>query len=329
MKSIEAKYYEKLPGNRVNCHLCPAECAISPGRYGICRLRKNVEGSLIAEAYGQLVSLALDPIEKKPLYHFKPGQVILSTGANGCNFRCPFCQNWTISQERVPTEYCSPDDLVKAADAHGSIGIAFTYTEPLVWFEYVLDCARLLKQKGLAVVLVSNGYINEGPARELFPLIDAANIDLKSSSPEFYKKVCMGNLDDVLRTIRLALESDVKVELTNLIIPGQNDSDEDLHGIVDLVAQIDKRIPYHISRYFPQYKYSLPPTPAATLEKAVEIARLKLAYVYPGNYIGDSDTNCPGCGTVLIKRSGYEVRLPHGQIAECPKCRRKVDVVWR
>ena len=328
MKQVEGKYYEKLPGNRVRCHLCPAECAISPGRLGICRLRKNYDGVLIAEAYGQLVSLALDPIEKKPLYHFKPGRPILSTDANGCNFRCPFCQNWTISQDQVPTEYYSPEKLVSISGRGGSIGIAFTYTEPLVWFEYVYDCARLLKEQGKAVVLVSNGYIAEQPARELLPMVDAANIDLKSASPEFYKKVCMGNLDDVVRSINLALEYGVKVELTNLIIPKGNDSEKDLKDIVDLVAGIDPLIPYHISRYFPHYKYRQPATSVETLEKAVTIARQKLAYVYPGNYISESDTKCPGCGLVLIKRSGFEAELPHGRITSCPGCGRNVDVVW-
>jgi pyruvate formate lyase activating enzyme len=325
---VEAKYYEKLPNNRVRCLLCPALCAISPGRKGICQLRQNVEGKFIAEAYGQLVTLALDPIEKKPLYHFKPGKPIISTGANGCNFRCPFCQNWTISQQSTPTEYYSPEKLLSMAGHNDSIGVAFTYTEPLVWFEYVYDCAKLLKQQGFAVVLVSNAYINEKPARELFPYIDAANFDLKSASPEFYRKVCMGNLNDVLRTIRLALEYNIKVELTNLIIPDQNDSDKDLGDIVNLVADINPLLPFHISRYFPQYKYNMPQTPVSTLERAVQIARQKLAYVYPGNYISDSDTKCPGCGIVLVKRKGYSIDLPFGQITKCPSCGRDADLIW-
>jgi pyruvate formate lyase activating enzyme len=328
MKRVEARYYEKLPNNRVRCLLCPANCAISPGRQGICRVRENIDGILTASAYGQLVTLAVDPIEKKPLYHYMPGKAILSTGANGCNFRCPFCQNWTISQTKVNTEYFNPEQLVEMSGRGGSVGIAFTYTEPLVWFEYILDCAKLLKQMGKAVILVTNGYINEQPARELFPYVDAANIDLKSASPEFYKKVCMGNLNDVLRTIKLALEYLVKVELTNLIIPGENDSDKDLNEIVDMVAEIDPNIPYHISRYFPNYEFTAPSTSIAVLDKAVSIARHKLAYVYPGNYITDADTHCPGCGTVLIKRNGYSIQLPFGRVTACPGCNRKVDVVW-
>jgi pyruvate formate lyase activating enzyme len=329
MPKVQAKYYEKLTDKRVKCHLCPVECGIKPGRSGICQIRTNVDGELIATGYGEVISLTIDPMEKKPLYHFMPGKPILSTGPNGCNFRCPFCQNWTISQEKAHTEYISPEQLTSMADRNGSVGVAFTYTEPLIWFEYVYDCARLLKAKGLAVVLVTNGYINEDPARELFPLVDAADIDLKSASKEFYRKVCRGNLDDVLRTIKIAREYGLKVELTNLLIPGENDSDSDLESIVDIVAGMDPLIPFHISRYFPHYKYNKPPTPISTLNKAVEIARRKLAYVYPGNYIDDSNTKCPDCGQVLIRREGYYIDLPHGAIEKCPGCGREVDVVWR
>ncbi len=272
--------------------------------------------------------MAIDPMEKKPLYHFRPGKPILSTGPNGCNFKCPFCQNWTISQEKSHTEYVSPEQLLTLADRNGSVGVAFTYTEPLVWFEYVYDCSRLLKEKGLDVVLVSNGFINEEPARELFPFVDAVDIDLKSASKDFYRKVCRGNLDDVLRTIKIAVEYDIEVELTNLLIPDENDSDVDLENIVDIVADISPLIPFHISRYFPNYKYTKPPTSISTLNRAVEIARRKLAYVYPGNYIDNSDTKCPDCGQILIKREGYHIDLPNGAIEQCPRCGREVDIIW-
>jgi pyruvate formate lyase activating enzyme len=328
MKQVQAKYYEKLDDNKVKCHLCPVECGIKPGKSGICKIRKNIDGELIADGYGQLVSLAIDPIEKKPLYHFYPGKPILSTGPNGCNLRCPFCQNWTISQENVSTEYTSPEKLVLMADQRDSIGIAFTYTEPLIWFEYVYDCAVLLKEKGLKAVLVSNGYINEKPARELFKYIDAVNIDLKSSSKEFYKKVCRGNLDDVLRTIKIACEYNIEVELTNLLIPGENDSEEEIKKLIDLIDEIDPLIPLHISRYFPNYKYDLPPTEIKILEMAVNIARDKLAYVYPGNYINNSNTKCPDCNRIWVRREGYYTELPEGRFDNCPGCGRKVDIVW-
>jgi len=328
MSKIPARYYDKLPDNRVKCTLCPSNCAIKPGHFGNCRLRKNDDGELFADAYGQLVSLAIDPIEKKPLYHFYPGKPILSTGPNGCNLRCPFCQNWTISQQESRTDYMSPQQLVEIAAKRDSIGVAFTYTEPLIWFEYLYDCAKMLKEKGLKVVAVTNGYLNEEPARELFKLIDAANIDFKSASKEFYKKTCRGNRDDVIRTIKIAKESGALVELTNLLITGENDSERDIEDIVNLIADIDPLIPFHLSRYFPQYKYDNPPTPVTTLNKAVEIARQKLAYVYPGNYIDDLDTACPECGYVLIERSGYSTGLPGGEVQNCPGCGRKVDIVW-
>ena len=328
MPNIPARYYEKLPDKRVRCTLCPVNCGIKPGRKGICKLRENIDGELIAGAYGQVVSLAIDPIEKKPLYHFFPGQPILSTGPNGCNLRCPFCQNWTISQQDSPTEYVSPEKLADIAENKNSLGVAFTYTEPLIWFEYMYDCAVFLKERGLKVVAVTNGYLNEEPARELFKLIDAANIDLKSASPTFYKKTCRGNLDDVVRTIKIAKESGTFVELTNLLIPGENDSEKDIKDIVNIIAEIDPLIPFHISRYFPQYKYDSPPTAIASIQKAVDISRQRLAYVYPGNYIDNSNTVCPGCGHILVERVGYSIKIPDGIIKNCPDCGRKVDIVW-
>lgn len=328
MPEVPAKYYEKLDNKLVRCHLCPVNCKIKPAKRGICQIRKNDNGELVADAYGEAVSLALDPIEKKPLYHFYPGKPILSTGPNGCNLRCPFCQNWQISQEKVPTQYISPEKLVELGGQRGSIGVAFTYTEPLIWYEYLYDCAILLKEQKLKVVVVSNGYLSEEPVREIFKLVDAANIDLKSASPDFYKKVCRGNLDDVLRTIKIAKELDVLVEVTNLLITGENDSDDDIRSVVNLVADIDPMMPFHISRYFPNYKYNNDPTPINVMQRAVDIAREKLAYVYPGNYIDDSDTRCPQCGHLLIKRNGYYVDLPEGMVKSCPECGRKVDIIW-
>jgi len=199
---------------------------------------------------------------------------------------------------------------------------------PQIWFEYVYDCAVLLKEKGLKVVLVSNGYINEEPARELFKYVDAANFDLKSASKEFYKKVCKGNLDDVLRTIKIACEFNIEVELTNLLIPGENDSEEDINKLVDIIVGIDSSMPLHISRYFPNYKYTKSPTQVSVLQRAVEIARQRLAYVYPGNYNNNADTKCPDCRRVWIKRDGYLIELPDGRFEKCPDCGRKVDLVW-
>ncbi len=328
MRKVQAKYFSKLEHKLIRCELCPVNCKIKPGKHGICKLRLNDDGELIADGYGKVVSLSIDPIEKKPLYHFHPGKPILSTGPNGCNLRCPFCQNWQISQENVPTQYVSPEQLAELGGRQNSIGVAFTYTEPLIWYEYLYDTALLLRECGLKVVVVSNGYLNEQPARELFGIVDAANIDLKSASPEFYRDTCRGNRDDVLRTIRIAHEMNVALEVTNLLITGENDSEDDIKAIVDLIAEIDPLIPFHISRYFPNYKYDNAPTPLGSLERAVNIAREKLAYVYPGNYIDNSDTRCPQCGHVLVKRNGYHIDLPHGEIGNCPECGRAVDIKW-
>jgi pyruvate formate lyase activating enzyme len=329
MEKIEARFYEKLEGGYVRCRLCPVNCRIAPGKPGICMIRTNEDGTLYASEYGNTIAVNIDPIEKKPLYHFKPGKDILSIGPNGCNLGCTFCQNWTISQEKSGTRYVSPNDLVKLAKSNGSIGVAYTYTEPLIWFEYICDSARLLREAGLAVVLVSNGYINEDPARELFPLVDAANIDLKSIRPDFYRKVCKGKLVDVQRTIRLAFELGVHLELTNLLIPGMNDKDEEIRGLVEWVAELNPKIPLHISRYFPHYKLDNPPTPEERLEFAYETAKKKLRYVYVGNIIGlgSSDTLCQECQATLVKRNGYSIRIVDLNGNNCAICGTKSDIV--
>ncbi len=329
MDKVEARYYEKLENGRVRCHLCPAECKISPSKDGICMVRGNVDGILYASDYGRTVALNIDPIEKKPLYHFKPGSDILSIGPNGCNFSCAFCQNWSISQEKNQTHYISPEKLVEYATQDGSIGVAYTYTEPLVWFEYVYDSAKLLKEAGLATVVVSNGYINEKPARELFKFIDAANIDLKSMNPDFYRKICKGKLDDVLRTIKIASEMGVHVELTNLLIPGKNDSDDDIRQLVEWIFEFNPDTVLHISRYFPHYRFDAPATDPERITFAYETARGKLRYVFTGNIagIGDSDTYCQKCGMTLIKRDFYNVSVVGLDGSKCASCGAESDIV--
>lgn len=329
MEKIEARYYEKLDDGHVRCHLCPVNCHIAPGKRGVCMIRANEGGTLIASEYGNTIAANIDPIEKKPFYHFKPGSEILSIGPNGCNFACAFCQNWSISQEKASTRYISPADLVKLARESGSIGVAYTYTEPLIWFEYIYDSAKLLKEANLSVVLVSNGYINEEPARELFPLIDAANIDLKSIRPDFYRQVCKGKLPDVQRTIKIAFEMGVHLELTNLLVPKMNDSDEEINEMVDWVADISPKIPFHISRYFPNYKVDNPPTPEERLVYAYNAARKKLKYVYVGNVqgLGSSDTLCQNCGAIMVKRDGYNVTVVNLSDNKCIKCGFLSDMV--
>lgn len=280
----EALHYEKLEDIKVHCRLCPHNCVISEGKRGICGVRINNGGTLFSEVYGKITSIALDPVEKKPLYHFHPGEYILSVGTKGCNLCCSFCQNWQISKNiSAPTEEITSEALIKKAKELGSFGIAYTYNEPFIWYEFVLDTARLAKKAGLSNVLVTNGFVNIPPLEGILPYIDAMNIDLKSFNDDFYKKTCGGRLQPVLETIKRSVRS-CHVELTTLIIPTLNDSEEELTGLVDWVYKnAGEGTPLHLSRYFPCYKMTLPPTPVVSLERAERIAKKKLKHVYLGN----------------------------------------------
>jgi pyruvate formate lyase activating enzyme len=273
--------------------------------------------------------LSIDPIEKKPLYHFKPGSDIVSIGPNGCNLSCKFCQNWTISQEKAPTRNISPEELLEFTRSRRSAGVSYTYTEPLIWYEYIYDSAGLLKDAGFATVLVSNGYINEEPAREIFQYIDAVNFDLKSMKPEFYRKICKGKLENVQRAIEIAREMGLHVEITNLLIPGYNDSNEEIGELVDWVYNLDPSIVLHISRYFPNYAFDDDPTPPKRLQYAYDVAREKLHYVYTGNIggIGNPDTKCLKCDSTLIKRNFYNVRVVGLDGNKCVHCGAVTDVI--
>lgn len=280
----EALYYEKLGGSSVHCHLCPIECRITEGSSGACQARSNRGGVLYSDIYGKAASYSLDPIEKKPLYHFHPGEFIFSIGTRGCNLHCDFCQNWRISQDKdVPVEDVSPGSVVSMAKESGSFGIAYTYNEPFIWYEFVLDSARLAVENGLKNVLVTNGYVNIEPLESLLPLISAMNIDLKAFNEEFYRKVCGGRLKDVLSVIERSSAS-CHVELTTLIIPGLNDSPEDMKMEAEWIRdKTGADTPLHLSRYFPCYKMELPPTPVKTLERLRDVAMKSLKYVYLGN----------------------------------------------
>lgn len=330
----EALYYEKLPlhstkvNGSIKCLLCPHSCIIVPGKTGICRARKDIDGVLYAINYGKCTSLAMDPIEKKPLYHFYPGTSILSTASNSCNLRCPFCQNAELSQQEAPTQYISPQELVDIAIRQNSVGIAYTYTEPLTWYEYLLDTTKIAHEHGLKNVLVTNGMINAEPLTELLPHIDAANIDLKSMDTRFYRELVHGELDTVLNTIRISKEH-CHIELTNLVIPGYNDSKELISQLIDFVASIGIDTPLHFSRYFPHYKFTVPPTPVETLEFAGKIAKEKLHYVYIGNvWLGNgSNSYCPECNNLLVDRSYFGVRIRGIEDGKCNKCGRVADFV--
>lgn len=318
----EAAHYEKLEDGKVICRLCPAECKLAEGEIGICKNRFNHQGKLVTDNYGQVVTIAIDPIEKKPLYHFYPISAILSTGPNGCNLGCVHCQNWTISQAKTRTVFFSPEKLVEEAVNRNSIGVAFTYTEPMIWFEYIMDVAPLLHREGLKVVMVTNGYISQQPLAELMPHIDAANIDIKSIRSDFYLKMCKAKIEPVLENIKTMVASGIHVELTNLIIPGKNDSDDDIADLVDFVASVSDMVPLHFSAYHPNYKLDIEPTPVETMLRAREIAIKKLKYVFLGNIaLTDySDSNCPNCGALLVKRSMYNSSVVGVDNGRCTNC---------
>jgi pyruvate formate lyase activating enzyme len=326
----EALFYEKA-NRRTDCKLCPHLCHIPPGASGVCRVRKNVEGVLYASNYADCASLALDPIEKKPLYHFYPGSTILSVGARGCNLKCAFCQNWELAHGDFVGRSVEPESLVNLAlecQSRGCIGIAFTYSEPLMWYEFVYETAKLAHEAQLKSVLVTNGFINELPLLQMLPYIDALNIDLKSYTQEFYMKYCKGSLEHVLRTIRLASEV-CHVELTTLLIPGLNDSPHEINSLVDWIASVDTRIPLHFSRYFPNYQMELPPTPLDTLRLAQEIALKRLDFVYLGNVrdVHASTTYCPNCGLTAITRDGQYPEIGGAVDGRCRDCGVSLNLV--
>ncbi|MGB9813966.1 MAG: AmmeMemoRadiSam system radical SAM enzyme [Thermovenabulum sp.] len=324
----EAMFYKKMEEDSVICELCPHHCRIKNGFHGICKVRKNVRGVLYTENYSKISSWAMDPIEKKPLYHFYPGSYIFSVGSFGCNFRCKFCQNWQIAQiTEVPTEVVNPSELVQIAKSQkGNIGIAFTYNEPSIWYEYVYDVVKISKKEGLKTVLVTNGFIEEQPLREILPYIDAMNIDLKAFKEDFYRDT-LGRLSNVLKTIEIC-KNYCHVEITTLLIPGLNDEEEEIEQLAKWLSSVDKKIPLHFSRYFPNYKLNIPPTPIEKVKKARLIAKKYLYYVYTGNIDDEegSTTYCKRCGEPLIKRNYYNVKkLIKGKV--CEKCKEKLDIV--
>jgi len=279
----EALFYEKLPGtSAVECRLCPHNCRIPGDGVGLCGARKNRDGVLYAESYGQITSLALDPIEKKPLNRFHPGSRILSVGGYGCNMKCPYCQNHEISQAKPDAQYFSPEKLLSIAkNTPGNLGVAFTYNEPLIGIEYLLDCAPLLKKAGLKVVLVTNGLVSYEPLKTLLLHIDAMNIDVKAFSTAAYRNIG-GDLSAVKQTVETCVSA-CHIEVTALIVPGQNDGEEDMRALSEWLCGLSPDIPLHISRYFPRYKASHPPTPVATIQKLAAVARRRLRYVHLGN----------------------------------------------
>jgi len=325
-----AAWWTPLDNGQVSCELCPLGCRLREGQTGPCNTRVNHEGAMVPLHYGRIVSAGVDPIEKKPLYHFHPGRPILSVAAPGCNLHCMFCQNWTISQDgEARTTATTPDDLLETARAEDSIGVAFTYSEPLVWYEFIRDTAVHFHAHGLKNVLVSNGYINQEPLAEILPYIDAANIDLKSMDDVFYRRVCKARLEPVLETIKAFHAAGVHVEITNLLIPGHNDGEAQLTELVDFVADLGREVPLHFSAYRPAWKMTAPPTPPETMLRARDLAATRLDHVYIGNVDTKEgrDTLCPDCGTVAVARAGYRASVNLKENAACTGCGRRLPIV--
>lgn len=325
----EALYYDNLESGKVKCRLCPHNCTIGEGKFGICKARTAQGSKLYTTIYGEVSAIAMDPIEKKPLYHFFPGSSILSIGTVGCSFKCQFCQNYHISQNlNYPTDFYSPEEIAELALNKSSIGVAYTYSEPLIWYEYVYDASIETRKRGLKNVFVTNGYINQEPLSELLKYADAFNIDLKSFNKDFYRKVIGGKLEPVLETIEeVSRHPEIDLEVTTLVIPGYNDSDKEMDEITDFLASLKKDIPYHLSAYYPAYKFKAPSTPVETLERLKEIAERKLNYVYLGNVAGPTNTYCTECGALLIERHGYYTRIVDLKGDKCGNCGAKIPII--
>ena len=311
----EAMFYEKLEDNKVHCNLCNHRCIIAPGKRGFCRVRENRDGTLYTLIYGLVSSEAVDPIEKKPLFHFYPGTLSYSLGTIGCNFRCKHCQNWTISQTGLDEAHAVeilPEKAISRAFASDSKTIAWTYNEPTIWYEYTYDCAKLAKEAGLGTIYVTNGYITPEALKGISPYLDAFRVDIKAFSEEFYKNVCSAKLAPVLESAKLARELGMHVEVINLVIPKLNDSPDEIRKLSKWVHDnLGEDTPLHFTRFQPHYKMQdLPQTPVATLEAAYRIAREEgMRFVYLGNVFGHEyeSTFCPKCGELLIKRGYFEV----------------------
>jgi pyruvate formate lyase activating enzyme len=333
----EAMFYQKMGGNRVQCGLCRFRCRIDDGRRGICAVRENRGGTLYTLVYGKAVAEHVDPIEKKPLYHVMPGSKSFSVATVGCNFRCLHCQNYSISQPvreilKITGTDLSPEEIVAKALALGCRSISYTYTEPTIFFEYAYDTAVLAKGAGLKNIFVTNGYITPEALACISPLLDAANIDLKGFSDRFYREVVHAMLQEVLDSIVEYKRQGIWIELTTLIIPGWNDSDEELRGIAGFIAgKVGVETPWHVTQFYPTYKMiDRPHTPVATLRRARQIGLdAGLRYVYEGNVPGEGGENsyCPGCGELLIQRNGFYLEKNRIEAGKCPACQIAIDGV--
>lgn len=335
----EARFYEKLADEKVQCHLCAHECIIDPGKRGICMVRENQAGVLYSLVYGKIISGNVDPIEKKPLFHFLPGTRSFSIATVGCNFQCLHCQNYDISQyprlhkKKIVGEDMTAGGIVAQAQASHSASIAYTYTEPTIFSEFAYDTAVLARENGIRNIYVSNGFMTETSATAMAEVLDGDNIDLKSFSKDFYRKVCKAKLQPVLDTIVRMKQLGVWIEVTTLLIPGLNDSDSELKDIANFIKGVGVEIPWHVTAFYPTYKMlDRPRTSIATLRRAREIGlEAGLRHVYTGNIPGDpgENTYCYSCNELLIERVGFSIRQINLKDGCCHKCGAQIDGVWK
>jgi len=330
-------YYTKLNGGSIQCQLCPRFCHVDKGKRGYCRVRENIEGQYYSLVYGNPCAVHVDPVEKKPFFHVLPSSLSFSIATAGCNLNCKFCQNWEISQAR-PDDTLNynlpPNDVVERAKRYQCQSIASTYVEPTIFIEYMLDVGQLAKQENILKVIHSNGYINTTPLRDLCKVLNAACIDLKGFTNDYYRDLTEGSLDQVLATLKQLKASNIHTEIVNLIVPGKNDAMEQIREMCRWIrTELGPDVPLHFSRFHPLYKLkSLPPTPIATLEQAWKTALDEgLHFVYLGNVPGHEaeHTNCPKCGIRLIERTGYKVRMLQIQDGKCGKCSQSISGIWK
>ncbi len=333
---VEARYYQKMENRKIKCVLCPRECVIDDLERGYCGVRENQGGTYYTLVYGRPCSVHADPIEKKPLFHFLPSSRAFSIATAGCNVMCKFCQNWEISQtrpEQIKAYDMPPDMVVKLAQENSCRSIAYTYTEPVIFTEYMYDIARRGRNAGVKSVMITNGYINAGPMNDLCSVLDGVKIDLKAFTERFYKELVSGELRPVLDTLVLLRKNNMWTEIVYLVIPGQNDDPKELKEMCKwIVSELGPETPVHFSRFHPQYRLTnIPATPVSTVKTARQIGLDSgLFYVYTGNVPGDpgESTYCPECGTTLVKRIGYHVQRNAVQKGHCPDCGKKIAGIW-
>ena len=332
----QARFYTR-DGEKITCSLCAHRCRIDPGRTGICGVRENRGGELHTRVYGRVSAEQIDPVEKKPLFHFLPGSLTYSIATVGCNFRCLHCQNYSLSQSGVASQqrgyrYKDPAEIVETAAQHGCRSISYTYSEPTVFYEFAYDCAVLARERGLKNIFVSNGYMTQEAAEQLAPLVDGINIDIKAFRDEFYVSVCGGRLQPVLDNVRLFSEAGALVEATTLVIPGLNDGEDELRDLAEFIGSVDPDIAWHVSAFRPTYKMTdRPPTTAATLVRTRDIGiEAGLNHVYIGNIPGGGgeDTRCASCGETVIRRHGFSISENLMEQGTCPFCGKPVAGVW-